>query len=234
MHSDWEDSLIEVEDEWDDITPRTQTHVETAPSDQMYLPPPPGNPLPSPPIATSSASGTLTVKPPSSPTGFSKSLHSVIGPSLLGVKSRNEPLDSCNLYSENNVNSGGFDVHPCYTEELENRASNEVRPPSPATGSDSSGVYSDTSVNWLSGAETAQSKEEKSSLGSVIPQQTEEANSAGRDWRREREELIQRDGELRRMLEMPRQELKKMINLSQEKERLERKIRYERNASVLG
>lgn len=234
MHSDWEDSSTEVEDERDDITPLTQTHMETSPRDQMYLPPPPGTPLPSPPIATSSASGTLTVKPPSSPTGFSKSLHSVIGPSLLGVKSGNEPLDSCNLYSENNVNSGGFDVHPCYTEELENRASNEVRPPSPATGSDSSGVYSDTSVNCLSGAETAQSKEEKSSLGSVIPQQTEEANSAGRDWRREREELIQRDGELRRMLEMPRQELKKMINLSQEKERLERKIRYERNASVLG
>lgn len=234
MHSDWEDSLIEVGDNWDDITPLTQTHMETPPSDQLYLPPPPGTPLPSPPVATSSASGTLTVEPPSSPTGFSKSLHSVIGPSLLGVKSRNEPSDSCNLYSENNVNSGGVDVHACYSEELENCASNEVRPPSPATGSDSSGVYSDTSVNCLLGAETAQSKAEKSLLGSVIPQQAEEVNSAGQDWRREREELIQRDGELRRMLEMPRQELKKMINLRQEKERLERKIRYERNASVLG
>lgn len=234
MHSDWEDSLIEVEDEWGDITPLTQTRMETAPSDQLYLPPPPGIPLPSPPIATSSASRTLTVEPPSSPTGFSKSLHSVIGPSLLGVKSRNDPSDSCNLYSENNVNSGDFDVHPCHSEELENRASNEVRPPSPATGSDSSGVYSDTGVNCLSGAETAQSKEEKSLLGSVMPQQTEEANSAGQDWRREREELNQRDGELRRKLEMPRQELKTMINLRKEKERLERKIRYERNASVLG
>ena len=233
MHSDWEDSLIEVEDEWGDITPLTRTHMETPPSDQLYLPPPPGTPLPSPPVATSSASGTLTVEPPSSPTGFSKNMHSVIGPLLLGVKSRNEPSDSCNLYSESNVNSEGFDVHACYTGEIENRASNEVRPPSPATGSDSSGVYSDTSVNCLSGAETVQSKEEKSLLGSVIPQQTEEANSAGQDWRREREELIQRDSELRRILEMPRQEMKKMIDLRQEKERLERKIRYERNASVL-
>ena len=43
---------------------------------------------------------------------------------------------------------------------------------------------------------------------------------------KEREELIEKDEELKRILEMPRKEMKKILSLRQEKEKLERKIRY--------
>lgn len=42
---------------------------------------------------------------------------------------------------------------------------------------------------------------------------------------KEREELIEKDEELKRILEMPRKEMKKILSLRQEKEKLERKIR---------
>lgn len=44
-------------------------------------------------------------------------------------------------------------------------------------------------------------------------------------WRQQREELIQKEKELKRTLEMPRSEVMKMLSLEQEKEKLERKIR---------
>lgn len=47
-----------------------------------------------------------------------------------------------------------------------------------------------------------------------------------RDWWQAKEELIQKDEELKRILDMPRSEMMKMISLRQEKEKLERKIRY--------
>ena len=43
---------------------------------------------------------------------------------------------------------------------------------------------------------------------------------------KEREELIEKDEELKRILEMPRKEMKNILSLRQEKEKLERKIRY--------
>ena len=42
---------------------------------------------------------------------------------------------------------------------------------------------------------------------------------------KEREELVEKDEELKRILEMPRKEMKKILSLRQEKEKLERKIR---------
>jgi len=45
------------------------------------------------------------------------------------------------------------------------------------------------------------------------------------DWSQEKRQLIQKDEELKRILDMPRAEMMKMISLRQEKEKLERKIR---------
>lgn len=45
------------------------------------------------------------------------------------------------------------------------------------------------------------------------------------DWWKEKEELIQKDEELKRILDMPGSEMRKMISLRQEKEKLERRIR---------
>jgi len=45
------------------------------------------------------------------------------------------------------------------------------------------------------------------------------------DWWQEKRELIEKDEELKRILDMPRAEMMKMISLRQEKEKLERKIR---------
>jgi len=45
------------------------------------------------------------------------------------------------------------------------------------------------------------------------------------DWWQEKGELIEKDEELKRILDMPRAEMMKMISLRQEKEKLERKIR---------
>lgn len=45
------------------------------------------------------------------------------------------------------------------------------------------------------------------------------------DWTQAKKELIQKDEELKRILDMPRSEMKKMISLRQEKDKLERKIR---------
>ena len=45
------------------------------------------------------------------------------------------------------------------------------------------------------------------------------------DWWKEKKELIQKDEELKRILDMPGSEMRKMISLRQEKEKLERRIR---------
>ena len=72
------------------------------------------------------------------------------------------------------------------------------------------------------------SREEKSLQDRGVLQHPVESNTLEEDWWQERAELIQKDDELKRILEMPRQELRKMISLRQEKEKLERKIRYKK------
>lgn len=113
--------------------------------------------------------------------------------------------------------------------------------PCSSSGSESGSVKSHTSLEDLSGAvqklsvieadnRTALNKEEKPkhqdkiSAQKSLERELVEKEDA-QDWWQEKMELIQKDEELKRILEMPRSEILKMISLKQEKEKLERKIR---------
>lgn len=116
----------------------------------------------------------------------------------------------------------------------------DVRPPS-SSGSESSDVHcSRTSLKNLSNAvqelsvsdtdnRTALSREEKILQDKQLAQSCLEKELVdqkdAQDWWQEKKELIQKDEELKRILDMPRSEMMKMISLRQEKEKLERKIR---------
>lgn len=60
----------------------------------------------------------------------------------------------------------------------------------------------------------------------VVQHSVEKESAEQKDWMQERNELLEKDEELKRILDMPRSEMMKIISLRQEKEKLERKIRY--------
>ena len=112
-------------------------------------------------------------------------------------------------------------------------------PPS-SSGSECGSVNSHTSLEDLSGAveklsvieadnRTALTKKEKTLQGKISAQKSLDKElveqEGAQDWWQEKMELIQKDEELQRILDMPRAEMMKMISLKQEKEKLERKIR---------
>lgn len=107
-----------------------------------------------------------------------------------------------------------------------------------SSGSGSSDLNSHISSNGLSSAvqemsvtetdsRTALNGGEKILRDKKLDTENELAEQEdSRDWWQAKEELIQKDEELKRILDMPRSEMMKMISLRQEKEKLERKIRY--------
>ena len=233
-HSDWEDSLLETD--WMEATPVTgdcKGALERQSKDHLYMPPPPNVPdssavlpssdLPSPVASASSVPSSSTrllssmpfrLQPPSS------TLTSSTSTSASNVTSNVQPLSS-----EGSGSSVPLDVHP------------------PASlGSESSDVHgSGTSLKNLSNAVwelsvsdtdngTALSREEKILQDKQLAQSCLEKELVeqkdAQDWWQEKSELIQKDEELKRILNMPRAEMMKMISLRQEKEKLERKIRY--------
>ena len=220
---------METQDDWNDVTPVTGSHTLRQSWDQLYVPPPPNA---RPPSETGSVNSMLSDEGLSSPAGLTSRAYPDIDQSLLAVQTNGSSPVIVPPYLESSINSPNLDIHS----QPESHAPIEMRPPSPSTtGSDSSGVYSDTSLNSLSSAETALNAEDKLLQESVVivSHQTLELNSARQDWRQEREELIQKDNELKRILDMPRQEMKKMISLRKEKERLERQIRYKKSCLVI-
>ena len=236
VHSDWEDSLIEIEEDWSDSAP-TESHSfdhERQSMEQLYVPPPPDI------HASFSVKSTSTteVRPPSaagsansarspSSAGLTNTLYPDTGLSFSSYPSSTTPVDIHFPHSAGLVVGTNLDIHSGPIADRECPMPQDVRPPSPSTtSSDSSGVYSDASVNGLSSTESSLSTADKSIQDGAVSEQSAEHTSAQQDWRQEREELIERDEELKRLLEMPRQDMRKMINLRQEKEKLERKIRY--------
>lgn len=229
-HSDWEDSLLEVD--WMEATPLTGDYkgvLDRQSQDHLYIPPPPkmtdssavlpSSGLPSPVASASSV--------PSSSTRLS-SMPVSLQPPLSILASSSSTLAS-------NAN-----VQPISSEGLGSRAPLDVHPPS--SGSESSDVHgSHTSLKNLSNAVTdlsvdsdtdngtALSREEKILQDKQLAQSCLEKELVDqRDaqyWWQEKRELIQKDEELKRILDMPRAEMMKMISLRQEKEKLERKIR---------
>lgn len=230
-HSDWEDSLLEVD--WMEATPLTGDYkgvLDRQSQDHLYIPPPPkmtdssavlpSSGLPSPVASASSV--------PSSSTRLS-SMPVSLQPPLSILASSSSTLAS-------NAN-----VQPISSEGLGSRAPLDVHPPS-SSGSESSDVHgSHTSLKNLSNAVTdlsvdsdtdngtALSREEKILQDKQLAQSCLEKELVdqrdAQDWWQEKRELIQKDEELKRILDMPRAEMMKMISLRQEKEKLERKIR---------
>ena len=240
VHSDWEDSLIEIEEDWRDgaLTGSHSVDHERQSVEQLYVPPPPDIHA-SFPIKSAS---TAEIRPPSA-AGSANSAHSSSstntlypdrGLSYSSNPSSNTTADSHFHHSANLVVGTNLNIHSSSTADRECHVHQHVRPPSPSTtSSDSSGVFSDASVNSLSSTESSLSTADKSIQDGAASEQSAELNSTQQDWRQEREELIARDEELKRLLVMPRQDMRKMINLRQEKEKLERKIRYSAIACLI-
>lgn len=236
VHSDWEDSLIEIEEDWNDgaLTGSHSVDDERQSMEQLYVPPPPDThtsfsvrsvstaEMRPPPTAGSAKSA----RSPSS-AGLTNTLYPDTGLSFSSDPSSTTPVDTHIPHSSGLVVSTNLDTHSSSTADRDCPVPQDVRPPSPSTtSSDSSGVYSDASLNSFSSTESSLSTADKSIQDNAVSEQSAELNLAQQDWRQEREELIERDEELKRLLEMPRHDMKKMINLRQEKEKLERKIRY--------
>lgn len=220
VHSDWEDNLIEIKDR-NDLSP-AGSHSELSgrqSREQLYVPPPPDSNFE---LFSPSRSNNTEL---SAPTGAISRLYQ--DASLSSRSSISEPCEfelprSANLASD--TNRDAYPIAPAEGEYSVLR--NLARPPSPsATSSDTSGIYSDASVNSLSSTESVMNIESLPQQNVLAPQQYVDDISTRQDWRKQREELVQRDEELQRILEMPRKEMKKMLSLRQEKEKLERKIR---------
>ena len=233
VHSDWEDNLLEIEEDWSDTGSQAVVNWRQS-KDQLYVPPPPETVRPS----SSAGSASSAEIRPSPAAGSVNSLRTSPIAGLTNISYpdtcfSSSPFSSSALpditpehYLARSVGSTNLDVLSHSTAEPESHALSDVRPPSPSTtGSDSSGVYSDASLNSLLVTETLLNREDKPFQDSAILPQSVEINSVEQDWRQEREELIQKDEELKRILEMPKEEMKKMISLKQQKEKLERKIR---------
>ena len=233
-HSDWEDSLLETD--WMEATPVTgdcKGALERHSQDHLYMPPPPNVPdssvvLPSSDLPSPGASASSV--PSSSSTRLLSSM-----PFRLQLPS--STLTSSASTSASNVTSN---VQPLSSEGSGSSVPLDVRPPA-SLGSESSDVRgSGTSLKNLSNAVwelsvsdtdngAALSREEKilqdkQLAQSCLEKELVEQKNA-QDWWQEKSELIQKDEELKRILDMPRAEMMKMISLRQEKEKLERKIR---------
>ena len=201
--------------------------------DHLYMPPPPIIPyssavlpssgLPSPLASPSSVSSDVCT---SSSTRFLNSMP-------LGSQPPSSTLASPASYATSNV-------QPLSPKGSGSSVPLDARPPS-SSGSDSSDVHgSHTSLKNLSNAVresnvsdtdngTALSREEKilqdkQLAQSWLEKELVDQKDAQDRWQ-EKRQLILKDEELKRILDMPRAEMMKMISLRQEKEKLERKIR---------
>lgn len=236
VHSDWEDNLIEVQEDWDYAAP-SGSHVAAAvhvSKEELYVPPPPDiNDVASSLVESArsakscapSATDLTNSIPSSSTERLTNRFQRDTGPSYSSDTPKSE---LCNIRLPDPVGlvgSTSLDLPLVSIADPGCYVSMDERPPSPTTGSDSSGVYSEGSLNGLSTTESSVNIEDMSLLDRTVSHQYVETNLTKKDWRQEREELVQRDEELKRLLEMPRQDMKKMISLRQEKEKLERKIR---------
>ena len=162
--SDWEDSLLQIEEDWNEVTPVASSHTAVngrQSREELYAPPSPDIHLSSvvgpthspshPSTAGSVSSVPLDKRTSSSPGQASRSY-----PDILPISSSSAHPDMEHPYSVRPpLSSANLNMHQRSTGEPESRVPNDVRPPSPSTtGSDSSGVYSDTSINSLSSAES--------------------------------------------------------------------------------
>lgn len=226
VHSDWEEHLIEIKDR-DDVSPAGSClNMSGRQSmEQLYVPPPPQMHTSYTNIEPWSSSSSKSID-------FSESPGATCGLHHDGSHSSrfsNSELCELELPPSAGLASGtNLDVRSvCSAETKLSVFSNLVCPRSPsATSSDTSGVCSDTSVSSLTSTGSFVNKEDQSySQENVLaPQQSVDGASSLQDYK-EREELVQKDEELKRILEMPRKEMKKILSLRQEKEKLERKIR---------
>lgn len=239
-HSDWEDSLLEIEEGWMEATPFTGAHknaLERQSQDYLYMPPPPTIPyssavlpssgLPSPVASASSVSSDVC------PSSSARLLSSM----PLGQQPPSSTLASPTSTSASNATSN---VQPLSSKGSGSSVPLDVHSPS-SLGSDSSDVHgSHTSLKNLSNVVgessvsdtvngTALSREQKILQDKQLAQSCLEKELVDQkdaeDWWQEKRELIEKDEELKRILDMPRAEMMKMISLRQEKEKLERKIR---------
>ena len=232
-HSDWEDSLLETD--WMEATPAKgdcKGALERQSQDHLYMPPPPNIPESSAVLPSSDLPSpvALASSVPSSSTRLSSSMPLRVQPPL-------STLTSSASTSGSNVTSN---VQPLSSEGLKSSVPLDVRPPA-SLGPESSDVHgSGTSSKNLSNAVwdlnvsdtdngAALSREEKILQDKQLAQSCLEKELVeqkdAQDWWQEKSELIQKDEELKRILDMPRAEMMKMISLRQEKEKLERKIR---------
>ena len=242
-HSDWEDSLHEVEEGWMEAAPLTTARrgaLERQSWDHLYMPPPPkmpsssqvlpGSSLPSPvasassvpsdvytssstrllssmPLDLQSPSSTIASAPPSASSPASNATSNVQSFSFNGSGS-GLPLD---VWPPSSSGSESSDFHGSNTS-LKNLS----------TSMQELSVYDSENRTALSGEE--KNLHDKQLVQSCIEKELVDQKDT-QDWWKEKKELIQKDEELKRILDMPGSEMRKMISLRQEKEKLERRIR---------
>lgn len=227
VHSDWEEHLIEIKDR-DVVSPAGSClNMSGRQSmEQLYVPPPPQ-------MHTSFTNTEPWSSSSSKSIDFSESHGATSGLHRGASHSSrffNSELCELELAPSAGLASGSnLDGHSvCSAETKFSVFSNLVHPPSPpATGSDTSGVSSDTSVSSLASTGSFVNVEDQSASQENIlaSQRSVDGASTLQGNNKEREELVEKDEELKRILEMPRKEMKKILSLRQEKEKLERKIR---------
>ena len=203
--------------------------------DHLYMPPPPTIPY---------SSAVLPSRGHPSPVASVGSVPSDVYPTTgllssmpLGLQPPSSTLASS---SSTSVSNATPNVQPLSLKGSGSNLPLEVCPPS-SSGSESSDVHGShpslknlpNSVEELGLSDTdngtAVSREEKilrdkQLAHSCLEKELLDQKDA-QDWWQEKRELIQKDEELKRILDMPRAEMMKMISLRQEKEKLERKIR---------
>ena len=227
MNSDWEEHLIEINDR-DAVSPvGSCLNMSGRQSmEHLYVPPPPQ-------MHTSFTNSEPWSSFSSKGIDFSESLGATSGLHLgASHSSRFSNSEQCELElqpSAGLASGSNPDGHSSFSAETKFSVfSNVVHPHSPsATGSDTSGVCSDTSVSSLASTGSFANMEDQSaSQENILASQRSVDGASTLQGNKEREELIEKDEELKRILEMPRKEMKKILSLRQEKEKLERKIRY--------
>jgi len=226
VNSDWEEHLIEINDR-DAVSPvGSCLNMSGRQSmEHLYVPPPPQ-------MHTSFTNSEPWSSFSSKGIDFSESLGATSGLHLgASHSSRFSNSEQCELElqpSAGLASGSNPDGHSSFSAETKFSVfSNVVHPHSPsATGSDTSGVCSDTSVSSLASTGSFANMEDQSaSQENILASQRSVDGASTLQGNKEREELIEKDEELKRILEMPRKEMKKILSLRQEKEKLERKIR---------
>lgn len=207
VHSDWEAGLIETEPDWIGIVPVPGATVRQS-LDNLYLPPPPeGHQLFPLGLPSGGPLGSRSPSVSSSASNDSLDVRYLPGGSVSSL-SRERRLPS---NSGSGSGSEGGDVQSHSVVKTLQSAMQEIE----VTGEtdEATALRRDEKSRMRNGGHQNLFEKELFSLEDL------------KTCRQEREELIQKEDELKKILEMSRPEKLKMLNLNQEKEKLERKIR---------